>query len=103
MSHVFSFEPPTTDQYEEQARYECMRLVQDGRLDGPRVLSQRDDGVPWSVIRDMATPPRRSGGSTGNLRPRRSSPDQGGPLCDYPCRSTIRRTGRLVTPSEGPN
>ena len=65
MSHVFSFEPPTTDQYEEQARYECMRLVQDGRLDGPRVLSQRDDGVPWSVIRDMATPPRRSGGSTG--------------------------------------
>ena len=60
MSHVFSFEPPATDQYEEQARYECMRLVQDGRLDGPRVLSQRDDGVPWSVIRDMATPPRRS-------------------------------------------
>jgi hypothetical protein len=74
MSHVFSFEPATTDQYEEQARYECMRLVQDGRLDGPRVLSQRDDGVPWSVIRDMATPPRRSGGSTGNLRPRWSSP-----------------------------
>jgi hypothetical protein len=66
MSHVFSVEPPATDQYEEQARYECMRLVQDGRLDGPRVLSQRDDGVPWSVMRDMATPPRPFGGLTGD-------------------------------------
>ena len=53
-----SFEPPSTDQYEEQARYECMRLLVVGRLDGFLVLCQRDKGVPWSVIRDGAGLPR---------------------------------------------
>lgn len=55
MSHIgFIFGPPLTDQNEEQARYGCMQLVHEGRLDGAHVLSQRGDGVPWSVIRDWA-------------------------------------------------
>jgi hypothetical protein len=55
-----SFEPPSTDQYEEQARYDCMQLVRDGRLDGPNVLTLRDVGVGWSTIRDEATAGRSS-------------------------------------------
>ena len=49
-----SFEPPTSNQHEEQARYECMQLVHHGHLDGGRLLSLRDAGVSWSVIRDEA-------------------------------------------------
>ena len=49
-----SFEPPTSDQHEEQARYECTQLVHHGHLDGGHLLSLRDAGVSWSVIRDEA-------------------------------------------------
>ena len=41
-----SFEPPTSDQHEE--------LVHHGHLDGGHLLSLRDAGVSWSVIRDEA-------------------------------------------------
>jgi hypothetical protein len=61
MAHLgISFEPPSTDQYEEQARYDCIQLVRDGRLDGASLLSQRDGGIEWSTIRDEATPGRSS-------------------------------------------
>ena len=54
MSHIRTlFQPPRIDQEEEQARYECMQLIKEGRLDSEHVLTQRDKGVPWSVIRDQ--------------------------------------------------
>jgi hypothetical protein len=63
MAHLgVSFEPPSTDQYEEHARYDCMQLVQDGCLDGAYLLSLRDVGAEWSTIRDQAT--------TGHSSPR---------------------------------
>ena len=56
MAHLgVSFEPPSTDQYEEHARYDCMQLVRDGRLNGANLLSLRDAGAEWSTIRDEAT------------------------------------------------
>ena len=66
MAHLgTSFEPPGTDQYEEQARYDCMQFVRDGRLDGASVLFRRDAGVEWSIIRDEATAGRSSPHPTG--------------------------------------
>jgi hypothetical protein len=56
MAHLgISFEPPNTDQNEEHARYDCMQLVRDGRLNGANLLSLRDAGAEWSTIRDEAT------------------------------------------------
>ena len=63
MAHLgVSFEPPSTDQYqyEEHARYDCMQLVRDGRLNGANLLSLRDAGAEWSTIRDEATTGRSS-------------------------------------------
>jgi hypothetical protein len=56
MAHLgVSFEPPSTDQHEEHARYDCMQLVQNGCLNGAYLLSLRDVGAEWSTIRDQAT------------------------------------------------
>ena len=50
--------PPRTplsyDQPDEQAQFECMKLVREGTLDTWTVFLQREAGVPWSTIRGEA-------------------------------------------------
>jgi len=46
--------PPSDDQVDEQARFECMQLVREGTLDNWTVFVQREAGVPWSTIRGEA-------------------------------------------------
>ena len=47
-------QPPQNDPVEEQARFECMRLIAEGTLDNWTVFIQREAGAPWSKIRDAA-------------------------------------------------
>src|SRR5580704_8150793 len=49
-------QPPKNDHVEEQARFECMRLIAQGTLDNWTVFIQREAGEPWSKIRDEAHP-----------------------------------------------
>jgi hypothetical protein len=49
-------QPPKNDPVEEQARFECMRLIAEGTLDNWTVFIQREAGAPWSKIRDAARP-----------------------------------------------
>jgi hypothetical protein len=87
-----SFEPPSTDQYEEQARYDCMQLVRDGHLGGAVVLARRDAGVEWSDIRDEPSAGRSS-------RPRPTAADFTRPNTQMPPQGRTRHdTGSMTEP-----
>jgi hypothetical protein len=46
----YRFQPPPSDQTEEQARFECMRLVRAGAISDAELLRLRDQPLSWSVV-----------------------------------------------------
>jgi hypothetical protein len=49
-SHPFL--PPPSDQTEEQARFECMRLVRAGAISDAELLRLRDQALSWCAVLD---------------------------------------------------
>jgi hypothetical protein len=73
MSHRARRTPPSYDQLDELARFECMQLVREGTLDNWTVFVQRQAGVPWSKIKsDLLTKQQQE---TANAATESAPPD----------------------------
>jgi hypothetical protein len=48
----YRFLPPPSDQTEEQARFECMRLVRTAANSDAELLRLRDQALSWSAVLD---------------------------------------------------
>jgi hypothetical protein len=48
----YRFLPPPSDQTEEQARFECMRLVRAGANSDAELLRLRDQALSWRAVLD---------------------------------------------------
>jgi hypothetical protein len=48
----YRFLPPPSDQTEEQARFECMRLVRAAANSDAELLRLRDQALSWSAVLD---------------------------------------------------
>jgi hypothetical protein len=58
----YPFLPPPSDQNEEQARFECMRLVRAGAISDAELLRLRDQALSWCAVLDWTNggPSRRN-------------------------------------------
>jgi hypothetical protein len=60
------YRPPPSDQTEDQARFECMRLVRAGAISDAELLRLRDEALSWCAVLDRINDrwlPRVSAGS----------------------------------------
>ena len=48
----YRFLPPPSDQTEEQARFECMRLVRAGAISDAELLRLREQPLSWCAVLD---------------------------------------------------
>jgi hypothetical protein len=48
----YRFLPPPSDQTEEQARFECMRLVRAGAISDGELLRPREQPLSWCAVLD---------------------------------------------------
>ena len=48
----YRYLPPPSDQTEEQARFECMRLVRAGAISDAELLRLRDQALSWCAVLD---------------------------------------------------
>jgi hypothetical protein len=49
----YRFQPPPSNQTEEQARFECMRLVRAGAISDAELLRLREQPLSWSAVLDL--------------------------------------------------